>query len=151
MGIRTVLLAVALGVAACGGGGKKDSASAQAPDKPLYDRLGGVDGIKAVVKDFVEEQVAKDDRINARFANTDLVKLQEHLTNQICEATGGPCTYTGRNMKESHAGMGVTEAEWNALVEDLVKSLDKFDVGKQEQSELLGALSTMKPDIVEKP
>jgi hemoglobin len=151
MRIRTVLLVVVLGVAACGGGGKKDTASAQASTKPLYDRLGGVDGIKAVVKDFVEEQVAKDDRINARFANTDLVKLQEHLTSQICEATGGPCTYTGRNMKESHAGMGVTEAEWDALVEDLVKSLDKFDVGKQEQNELLAALSTMKSDIVEKP
>jgi hemoglobin len=151
MRIRTVLLVVVLGVAACGGGGKKDTTSAQASTKPLYDRLGGVDGIKAVVKDFVEEQVAKDDRINARFANTDLVKLQEHLTSQICEATGGPCTYTGRNMKESHAGMGVTEAEWDALVEDLVKSLDKFDVGKQEQNELLAALSTMKSDIVEKP
>ena len=150
MGIRSILLALTLGAAACGGGGKKETTTTttQPSGKSLYDRLGGVDAIKAVVKDFVEEQVAKDPRINARFANTDIPKLEEHLTNQICEATGGPCKYTGRNMKESHAGMGITDTEFNALVEDLKKSLAKFNVPQAEQDELIGALATMHDDIV---
>lgn len=153
MTMRSMLLALTLGAAACGGGKQEPTTTTvtQPSDKSLYDRLGGVDAIKAVVKDFVEEQVAKDARINARFMNTDLAKLQEHLTNQICEATGGPCTYAGRNMKESHAGMGITEAEWGALVEDLQKSLAKFNVPKAEQDELIGALAKMHGDIVEKP
>lgn len=155
--LRLALLSLALGLGACGGGGAKDSTTpatsttAQPSGTSLYDRLGGVDAIRAVVKDFVEEQVAKDPRINARFANTDIPKLEEHLTNQICEATGGPCKYTGRSMKESHAGMGVTEAEFNALVEDLKKSLAKFQVPQAEQDELIGALAKMHDDIVEKP
>lgn len=156
--IRSALLALTLGLVACGGGGPtKESTSpattttTQPSGTSLYDRLGGIDAIRAVVKDFVEEQVAKDPRINARFANTDIPKLEEHLTNQICEATGGPCKYTGRSMKESHAGMGVTEAEFNALVEDLKKSLAKFEVPQAEQDELIGALAKMHDDIVEKP
>ena len=151
MTIRSILLALTLGVVACGGGKKQTTTTTQASGKSLYDRLGGVDAIKAVVKDFVEEQVAKDSRINARFANTDIPKLEEHLTNQICEATGGPCKYTGRSMKESHAGMGITEAEFGALVEDLKKSLAKFNVPQPEQDELIGALAKMHDDIVEKP
>jgi hemoglobin len=155
MSTRSFFFAIVLGAAACGGGGKKadtttttDQASTGAT---LYDRLGKLDAIKAVVKDFVEEQVAKDDRINAKFfSNADLPKLQEHLVNQICEATGGPCKYTGRSMKEAHAGMGVDEASWNALVEDLKKSLAKFNVPQAEQDELIGALAKMHDDIVEK-
>ena len=152
MRTRTVFFALALGIAACGGGKKADtSTTAQASSKSLYDRLGGVDAIKAVVKDFVEEQVAKDPRINAKFfANADIPKLEEHLTNQICEATGGPCKYTGRSMKEAHTGMGVDEAAFGALVEDLKKSLAKFNVPQPEQDELIGALAKMHDDIVEK-
>jgi hemoglobin len=150
--IRSILLALSLGAAACGGGKKEPATTTttQPSSKSLYDRLGGVDAIKAVIKDFVEEQVAKDPRINARFSNTDIPKLEEHLTNQVCEATGGPCKYTGRNMKETHAGMGVTEVEFGALVEDLKKSLTKFNVPQAEQDELIGALATMHDDIVEK-
>lgn len=152
---RSLLFACLLGAAACGGGGSKPEPTTPPTTQPasasLYDRLGGVDAIKAVVKDFVEEQVAKDPRINARFLNSDIPALQEHLVNQICEATGGPCTYTGRNMKETHTGMGITEAEWGALIEDLKTSLAKFNVPQAEQDELLGALATMHGDIVEKP
>ena len=67
---------------------------------------------------------------------------------QICAGTGGPCTYTGRDMKSAHAGMGITDAQFNALVEDLVKSLDKFKVPEKEKGELLGILGPMKPSIV---
>ena len=154
---RRVLIAAAsmsaLFVAAACGGGKKEPTTntvTQPSGKSLYDRLGGVDAIKAVVKDFVEEQVAKDARINARFGNTDIPHLEQLLTDQICNATGGPCKYTGKTMKEAHAGMGVSEAAFGALVEDLKASLAKFNVPQPEQDELIGALAKMHDDIVEK-
>ncbi len=150
MKLRSIMFALSLAAAACGGSKKSDTTTTTTPaeGKSLYDRLGGVDAIKAVVKDFVEERVAKDSRINARFMNTDIPKLEGLLTDQICAATGGPCKYTGRNMKETHAGMKITEAEFTALVEDLQASLNKFNVGKAEQDELIGALAKMHDDIV---
>ena len=124
-------------------------ASQQVPGKSLYDRLGGKVGIAAVVETFVGN-VGGDQRINGYFASTDLTKLKVHLVNQICEASGGPCTYTGRSMKQTHSGMGVTDAAFGALVEDLVAALDHHKVGKTEKGESLGALGPMKSDIVEK-
>lgn len=92
---------------------------------------------------------ANDGRINAKFAKTDVPRLTKMLIDQVCEATGGPCTYTGRDMKETHAGMGVTAGEFGALVEDLVATLDHFEVSKGQQDELLGLLGPMKNYIVE--
>nr|HEX4318619.1 group 1 truncated hemoglobin [Kofleriaceae bacterium] len=115
--------------------------------KSLYDRLGGKDAIKAVVHDFLGN-VAADTKINKRFAKTDIPKLEGNLVDQVCAATGGPCKYTGKDMKTAHKGMKITEDEFNALVGDLKKSLDKFKVGAKEQSDLLGALGGMKGDIV---
>jgi len=115
--------------------------------KSLYDRLGGLGAITAVVDDFVGN-VAADNRINKFFAKTDIPRLKRLLVEQICAGTGGPCTYTGRDMRSVHAGMGITDAQFNALVEDLVKSLDKFKVPEKEKGELLGILGPMKPSIV---
>lgn len=115
--------------------------------KSLYERLGGAPAIQAVVDDFIGN-VAADERINRRFANANIPRLKRMLVDQICEAAGGPCKYTGQSMRAAHAGMGISEAEFNALVEDLVKSLDKFKVPAQEKSELLGALGAMKGEIV---
>jgi len=114
----------------------------------LFDRLGGKDAIVAVVDDFVT-RCAGDDRINAKFGRTDVPRLKKMLVDQVCEATGGPCTYTGRDMKETHTGMGVTKGEFDSLVEDLVATLDGFNVPKTEQQELLGLLGPMQGDIVE--
>lgn len=129
---------------------QKKAAKAATKKKSLYERLGKKDAITAVVAEFVSN-VGADGRINQFFAKTDLEKLKMHLVNQICEASGGPCKYTGRSMKEAHQGMGVSGSDFNALVEDLVKALNKFNVGKTEQDELLGVLGGMKGDIVEKP
>lgn len=123
-------------------------------EKSLYDRLGGKAAITAVVDEFIGIVVA-DTRINKFFADTGkdpkrVEKLKMNLINQICEASGGPCKYTGKDMKTAHEGMGIAEADFNALVEDLVKALDKFKVGKKEKDQLLGALGPMKGDIVEK-
>jgi hemoglobin len=114
----------------------------------LYERLGGLDAIRTVVESFVT-RCAGDDRINAKFERTDNPRLKKMLVDQVCEATGGPCTYTGRDMRETHDGMGVTAGEFDALVEDLVATLDEFDVPKAEQEELLGLLGPMRDDIVE--
>jgi hemoglobin len=114
----------------------------------LYDRLGGIDAITAVVEDF-RDRVAADDRINLKFARTDLARLRKMLIDQVCEATGGPCHYNGRSMKEAHAGMKVTTGEFNALVEDLAATLNKFKVPSGEQNELLAILGPLKGEIVE--
>jgi hemoglobin len=119
-------------------------------DKSLYERLGGKETITAVVDDFVG-RVAADKRINGYFANANIPRLKTQLVNQICEASGGPCKYTGGDMKTVHRGMGVTSAAFDALVGDLVATLDKFKVGEREKKELLGVLGPMKKDIVEKP
>ena len=129
------------------------AAWAQAP-KPLYDRLGGRTAIVAVVDDFVAN-CAADTRINKFFAATAsdpkrLAAFKNNLVDQICEASGGPCKYKGRDMKSAHAGLGISNADFDALVEDLTKTLDKFKVGKAEQGQLLGVLGPMRPQIVEK-
>lgn len=131
---------LALGLAACSG-------MQAMPEKNLYERLGGQAAITAVVDDFVAN-VAADRRINGFFAHTDIPRLKTLLAQQVCAASGGPCVYTGRDMKSAHAGMGVGEADFNALVEDLVKSLDKFSVPAREQNELLTTLASLKGDIV---
>jgi hemoglobin len=114
----------------------------------LYERLGGKEAITAVVDSFVA-RCAADDRINGKFARTDIPRLKSSLVDQICEAAGGPCTYAGRDMHTTHDGMAVTAAEFDALVADLVETLDRFGVGEAEKDELLGALAPMRADIVE--
>jgi hemoglobin len=123
-----------------------------AAEKSLYTRLGGKKAITAVVDEFVA-RVAADKRINGFFKATAsdpkrLAKFKANLVNQICQGSGGPCKYTGKDMKTAHQGMGITDADFNALVEDLTGALDKFKVGKKEQSDLLALLGPMKKDIV---
>ena len=122
--------------------------------KTLYDSLGGRKAIEAVVDDFVSN-CAADKRINSFFAATAkdpkrLATFKTNLVNQICEASGGPCKYTGKDMKTAHAGMGITDTHFDALVEDLQKSLDKFKVAAADQKTLLGVLGPMRGQIVEK-
>lgn len=155
MRIRQIGLVLVLAlVVACGGGSKKEDTTAGGGDtaagedkRSLYDRLGGKDAITAVVDDFVAN-CAGDDRIKHFFANSDAKNLKEKLVEQICQETGGPCKYTGKDMRTVHTGMKITEADFNALVEDLVKALDKHKVPEKEKNELLTALGGMKGDVV---
>lgn len=138
-------------LAACGGAAKGPEAAggaAAGSNRSLYDRLGGRDAIALVVKDFIEQRVAKDDRINAYFMNTDIPAFEALLVDQICEATGGPCTYRGKDMKTAHVGMKIRDADFTATVEDLKASLDQFKIGAKDQQELLGALAPMHDEIV---
>ncbi len=127
--------------------------AAYAP-RSLYERLGGKPALTAVVDEFVA-RVAADTRINTFFAATAadparLATFKGRLVDQICEASGGPCKYTGKDMKAAHKGMGISGADFGALVQDLVAALDKFKVPEKEKGELLGALGPMQPQIVEK-
>ncbi len=156
--VRGLTLATALPLAvACSGGAKDempamDSAAAPPAASTLYDRLGGRDAIVAVVDSFVA-RVAGDSRINGFFAATAadparLAAFKSKLVDQICQASGGPCTYTGKDMKSAHAGMKLTNAHFDALVEDLVATLNGFRVAQTDQDALLGVLGPMRPDIV---
>jgi hemoglobin len=116
--------------------------------RSLYDRLGGEGAVNAVVEDFVG-RAATDSRINGKFARTDVPRLKAMLIEQVSAASGGPGPYTGRGMRETHDGMGVTAGEFDALVGDLVATLDKFYVPSTEQQELLGILGPLRSDIVE--
>jgi len=147
---RAILIPMAALILTACASAPSDTPSSAPATPTLYQRLGGREAIKQVVDDFVAN-LAADPRVNARFKGLDaakMAKLQTDLADQICDVTGGPCAYLGRDMKTVHAGMKITEAEWNATVEDLVKTLNKFKVGPKEQQELLSALGSMKKDIV---
>lgn len=121
--------------------------AAPAAGSSLYDRLGGMDAIRAVVHDF-HARVSADSRINGFFRGVDMDSLEKLLSDQICQASGGPCVYGGRTMLVAHTGLNIQEADFNALVEDLTAALDHFNVASREKDELLAALATMKGDIV---
>jgi len=152
-GVRkgVLMLVGAVGLAAC---------ATMQPEPTLYERFRVIDGvgtprqgrdaIGVVVESFVANMVA-DSRVNARFKDMQPAargKLTSNLADQICEATGGPCSYYGKDMKATHTGMKITEAEWNATVENMVKALDKHKVAEREKKDLLAALGPMKADIV---
>jgi len=152
----TKLAALACMAIACGGSPKTQKTASKPAAAPaakagaqpeLYERLGGQRAIVAVVDDFIG-RVAADSRINLRFANTDIPQLKSLLVEFVCMATGGPCHYAGRDMETSHAGMELVDDEFNALVEDLAATLDKFKVPAKEKNELLGALGPLQPRIV---
>lgn len=158
--VRNLTLAASVPYLLACGGGEKDKGAA--PDTPaaapaastLYDRLGGREAIVAVVDSFVA-RVASDSRINGFFKATAsdparMAAFKGKLVDQVCQATGGPCTYTGKDMKTAHAGMNITSAHFDALVEDLAATLKAFNVPQADQDALLGALAPMKADIVTK-
>jgi hemoglobin len=125
---------------------------AQAQEKSLYDRLGGYNAIAAVVDDFIGRLVV-DKNLGKFFTgagNDSKKRIRQHVVDQLCAAAGGPCVYTGREMKTSHQGLGITDADWNAAAKHLVESLDKFKVPEREKSELLDFVTSLKKDIVEK-
>src|SRR5919201_633925 len=141
LGWVVLLPVLTLTVTGCATTGEKQASASEATPS-LYKRLGGREGIRLVVDDFVGFVVA-DPRVNARFKDLkppDVEKFKTNISDQVCDATGGPCTYLGRDMKTVHQGMNITEAEWNATVENLVKALDKRNVAKKDQDELIALL-----------
>jgi hemoglobin len=129
-------------------------AQAAASTEPtLYKRLGGYDAVAAVTDDMIGRLLVNKQltRFFVGLSDDSKAKLRQNFVNQICAATGGPCLYTGRDMKTSHKGMGITGADWDAAVKDLTDTLEKFKVPAKEKGELLAIVSNLKADIVEKP
>ena len=116
--------------------------------KSLFDRLGGLDAINAVTESWVA-RVGGDDRANAKFVRTDIARLKKEVADQLCEVTGGPCAYTGRTMRDTHAGMKTTAGEFEVVMQHLGATLDELNVAKPEQDELVELLRPMRDDIVE--
>ena len=116
----------------------------------LYKRLGGYDALAAVTDDFLG-RLATDPQLAKFFKghNTENLKvIRQHIVDFLCVATGGPCAYTGRDMKTAHTGLGITEDDWTATVKDLNATFDKFHVPAQERQDVLAAVSGLKGDIV---
>jgi hemoglobin len=120
----------------------------------LYERLGGVYAIAAVVDDFIN-RVMDDPRLNANpkvdeaHHRVSRAGFKYLATEMVCWAAGGPQRYTGRSMVESHAHLGITEGEWQVFLGDLRASLDKFSVPPAEQAELFAIVESTKKDIVQ--
>jgi len=127
--------------------------AAAATHASLYERLGGMPAIRAVVDDLVT-RILGDDRVNRWFAHAasdpaDAAAYKRNLADFLCQSTGGPCQYTGPGMVAAHQGRGVTSEAFNAVVEDLVATLDKLKVPEKEKSDLLGILGPMKTAVVQ--
>jgi hemoglobin len=113
----------------------------------LYERLGGKEAINMVVKDLLASGMA-DARLKPRFSKMDGTRCERQLTDLLCQTTGGPCKYNGRDMKTAHTGAKVSELEWQAFSENLLKTFDRFNVPARERNDLLQLLLPMKADIV---
>jgi hemoglobin len=147
-------LVILLSVAACAReeapAGDQPADTITTTERSLYERLGGINAITTVVDSFIS-RASKDERINKKFARSDVTRLRFHLIEQVCNATGGPCDYTGRDMPTTHRNMGVTDGEFDALVEDLTAAMDQLGVAAAEKNELLTILAPLRPQIVATP
>ena len=113
----------------------------------LFADLGGQDAITKIANDTTDNFLA-DDRIKASFADSDMDRFRRMLAEQFCQISGGPCVYTGHNMREAHKGLHLKNADFNAVVEDLQKALDKNSIPFATQNRLLARLAPMQHDIV---
>lgn len=123
---------------------------AAAKQRTLYQRLGGYDAIAAVTDDFIGRLATDPElkRFFTGFSTDSQTKLRQHIVDFLCVATGGPCKYTGRDMKAAHTGLNITERDWDLSVKQLVATLDKFKVPEAEKNEVLTAIAQLKGDIV---
>jgi hemoglobin len=141
--MRAWLLTV---LVACGS--PRTSTVTQPSGPVLYDRIGRMDAIKGIVKDFVEDGLKKGP-LAARFASVDAARFEESLATQLCELSGGPCKYTGKPMREAHAGMAITDADFDAFVAAFEHTLAKFKVEPLEQKQLVEILRKQRDQIVQ--
>jgi len=129
-----------------------ETRSAAVPSDTLYARMGGYDVIAAMADDFIAWIVA-DDRLSRLFVTgyTDarIKVIRQHVVDLLCQLTGGPCVYTGRDMKTAHKGLGIDEADWKTASDLLIAALTKYRVGPQEQREFMQIIEDMKADVIE--
>ena len=117
-----------------------------APGPVLYQRLGAEEGINAIVDGLLFE-IEHDERIVHHFADSDIGRFRAMLTEQLCDLTGGPCQYSGSTMQQSHTGFNITLADYDALVEGLIKVMQRQQISITDQNALLALLAPMYKDI----
>ncbi len=122
------------------------STTREAPDA-LYQALGGKSGVHELATNLLVN-IAHDERIVDLFRDAKIDRLRDKLAEQFCVLGGGPCTYTGDTMMQAHAGMHITDAQFNALVEDLIKAMESQGIAVRAQNHLLALLAPMHADIV---
>jgi hemoglobin len=148
-----LLLAVPFSLTLAGDQPPGSATATAAPQTSLYERLGGVYPISIVVDDFIERLLVNSTlNMNPaiREARERVPKqgLKFHVTALVCQVTGGPCKYTGREMKPAHAHLDISEREWQEMLADFRTTLNKFSVPAPEQGELVAIVNSTKPDIV---
>lgn len=116
------------------------------PENSLYQQLGEREGIANVVEDLLY-LIVEDERINQQFKGMDVAQFHRNLTDQLCELSGGPCAYTGREMRELHSDMAITDTQFNALAENLILAMEKNDIPTGAQNRLIKRLLPLYPDI----
>jgi hemoglobin len=150
---RAIPSVVAAAILITAGGAAIQTARAQEKLPSLYERLGGAYSIATVVDDFIERLLVNatlnaNPAISEARARVPKAGLKFHVTALVCEVSGGPCKYTGRAMKESHQHLNITQAQWDAMVVDFQRTLDKFKVPQTERQELITIVGSTKSDIV---
>ena len=120
-------------------------------DKTLYQRLGGYDVIAGIIDDLYARMRAdpKLQRFSAGRSVDSKNRARQLFVDQICALSGGPCIYIGRDMKTSHAGLGITESEWKIVMQYTAAALDKFKIQGKEKEEFLGIFERYREDIIE--
>lgn len=147
MAALVLVLAGSLGLAAC----------EELPDMPsmpkffgedtLYERMGGEERMSMIVAQFVAN-MNTDEKLSHRFAGADMDKVRAGMTEQFCQATGGPCEYQGREMAEAHTGMDISDKEFKSARDSMRRALVVFSVPDREREEFLAVFSGMKGEIV---
>lgn len=136
------ILTFSLGLSACA-----STSLTPVADDSLYQALGGRAGIERIVEGMLIN-ISDNPQIVGHFVDTDIDRLNEKLVEQFCVESGGPCEYTGDSMRDSHAGLNLTEADFNALVEDLLDAMQDLDVPVTAQNRLVARLAPMRSDII---
>lgn len=150
--MKRLLLIAAIALFSFSAAFAQTNGTTETKEKSLYQRLGGYDALAAVSDDFIARLASS--KLLGRFvvglSDDSKKKLRQHFVEFLCNAAGGSCVYTGRDMKTSHAGLGITEEDWKESVKLLNETFDKFKVPEKERSEVLAAVESLKKDIVEK-
>lgn len=113
----------------------------------LYQQVGGQAGVERLSERLLQ-RVHADVRIAELFVNVDAADLKRLVAEQLCEALGGPCRYSGRSMPDAHSGLALTDSDFDAFVEDLRAAMTDLELGPRQQSQILALLGPMRPDIV---
>ena len=140
--LHAAALVLLVGLAACSQAPFRDETSDR-----LYREFGGQPGIERLV-DGLLDNIARDDRIFPLFREANIDRLRSKLIEKFCSLTGGPCKYTGASLVDAHSGLKITEAQFNALVEDLIDAMESQDIAVGTQNRLLAILIPLRPEVI---